>query len=149
MQGVAKAIRACPLRHVDKAREIASAFAPLVAQITGEPAPGPGSVLFETAVLKYSAAMSQRSLKLVADDMDMKYAKAGEWFRDNDWHGKSNFTTAHEMGESAIRLQSHPALGPHEVPREDLLGAVNFFGRGECLSPILPPWNTDLPSDDH
>ena len=25
---------------------------------------------------------------------------------------------------------------------------IRFFGRGECSSPILPPWNPDLPADD-
>jgi hypothetical protein len=52
------------------------------------------------------------------------------------------------MAETAIRLKRHPALAPFEVPREDLLGTVNFFGRGECSSPILPPWIPDVPADD-
>ena len=148
MQGVDKAIRECPQHDVDKAWELAADFAPLVTQRTGDAAPGPGHVLFKTAVLKYSAAMSQRPLQLVAADMGMQYSQAGEWFRNNDWHESSNFTTAHEMAEKAIRLNRHPALGPFKVPREDLLGTVNFFGRGECSSPILPPWNPDLPADD-
>ena len=74
--------------------------------------------------------------------------QAGDWFRasENNWHGQSNFSTADVMVSHAVRDKHHPALGPFQVPREDLQGAVDFFGRADSLSPIPTPWDKDLRS---